>query len=315
MNNEALVGPARKAAALIVSRNDLKPPVPIMQILSAEAELTECDWPIPNVDAVMLRHEGKRPSIYYRRAEDRLLRQRFTLAHELGHLKLAWHLGNKACEVSSSSGRYVSLRPPEEREADTFASCVLVPDRWLKELVREHGDDMHGVLNGLAAAQVSTTASLIALRRALSGAWAFRINSNTEPFMLVGTSIPPEGFHALTDSAEGHGQSTLHGNTVCWWRLTGSVSALPEDADPRPTTELLRSAINSGESDPAAAKWIEQSANGKVGGWTKDDAGRPAEELYATLCYRFKTVAYSWIATHPDFQLWLARKARAKASR
>lgn len=291
--------------------------MPIVQILAGEVELAVSEWPVPQVDAVMMRRPGQKPAVFYKNTDPRGLRQRFTLAHELGHLKLAWHLGNKACEVapSETGSDRANGRPPEEREADTFASCLLVPDRWLEAVSRTYGEDMTGLLEAVSTAQVSTTASLLALRRGLSAGWAFQLNSRPDLITSAGTVTPVAGPAELTRSAEDHGVYVLQGNNVRWWRLAGRFDIPAEDDDPRSTTELLRSAIRSHESDPARAKWIEQSANGKVGGGTKDDAGRPAGEVFASLTYRFRYVEYAAMTTHPDFQKWLTRKARDKANK
>ncbi len=291
----------------------------IAALLGELADLSSVDWPFSTVDAIMLRRPGKRPDVYYKPVDDRGLRQRFTLAHELGHLRLAWHIGNKACSIPTNGPGLLRTRRPEEQEADVFASCILVPNRWLRDLSASYGDNMNDLLSELRSAQVSTKASILALRRMLPAGWVFQINGQ-EPVHSRGTALPAFA-GALTvrrnldHEASSSGRLDLHGNTVRWWRLTGSYGLPDEDEDPRTTTELLRSAIRAHEPDHHNAVHLERVANGIVGGGTRDDAGKPAGELYASLLYRFRKLAVQEILTHPDFHMWLARKARDKAAK
>jgi hypothetical protein len=56
--------------------------------------------------------------------------QRFTAAHELGHLVLHQaHLGTKLHRDRSLSGFQMGIRPPLEQEADLFAALWLAPSK------------------------------------------------------------------------------------------------------------------------------------------------------------------------------------------
>lgn len=310
---------ARNAAKTFVERHDLVPPVPILELLQERAEVIEEIWPGDSVDALMLRRDGLPAQVFYKRHDHRGLRDRFTLGHELGHLVLPWQLGNASCFAGDNG--FDSILSGDEVEADVFASCLLAPDRWLRQLAEKHGDNMSELLVAATQAEISATATLLALRRALPIGWVFQLNARKTTFTSIGTSIPngytsPEELRrSIGNRAQDSGTVNLHSHTVQWWRLTSPYGLPDEDADPRTTTELLRSAIAQFVLDPAEARRIEQSANGKVGGGTKDDAGKPAAELYAGLKFRFKDVPYQEVVSHPDFELWLARKARAKAAK
>ena len=68
---------------------------------------------------------------------DPLVRQRFTVAHELGHLFL--HHDPKGHEDRSFSGT------PKEREANAFAANLLVPMWMLDPLIMQYGTDAKAV--------------------------------------------------------------------------------------------------------------------------------------------------------------------------
>lgn len=57
-------------------------------------------------------------------------RQRFSLAHELGHLALHGSINQLAFSKAQNLLDYRLIRP-EEREADAFAVELLMPERWI----------------------------------------------------------------------------------------------------------------------------------------------------------------------------------------
>jgi Zn-dependent peptidase ImmA (M78 family) len=62
-------------------------------------------------------------------------RHRFTLAHELGHVAIPWHAGTIRCKTDDPTvvvGQK-SLVDSQEREANAFASELLIPSDWLRE--------------------------------------------------------------------------------------------------------------------------------------------------------------------------------------
>lgn len=62
--------------------------------------------------------------------------RRFTIAHELGHYHLDGHVermfAGGATQVLSQGGYFRTQRDPHEREADWFASELLMPTLWVK---------------------------------------------------------------------------------------------------------------------------------------------------------------------------------------
>ncbi|WP_278260889.1 ImmA/IrrE family metallo-endopeptidase [Nocardia sp. AG03] len=297
---------ARNAAALIVRRHNLVPPVPVEKLLEIEADVIACDnrWPTSLVDAVVVRRIGQRPQVFYRLTEHPL-RQRFTLAHELAHLKLAWHLGTQVCNTDQPSDDAPS-QGESEQEANAFASGLLVPDRWLMTLTDEHGHDMSTLLSAIAVAEVSVQASLIALRRALPAGWVFR--TNNQPY--VTTRGTPQPISGIADAAQDYGRVSLHGQHVQWWRLCDPYVIPDADIDPRPSRDLLLSAIAEAIPDSGTHTWAEKSINGVVGGGTQSQAGYPAHQVYSTLRFRFaNSNAHRHLLEYPDFEMWLRRMA------
>jgi hypothetical protein len=157
----------RRAAELVVTRLDLRPPVDIRRLLRDRvARLERLDWPQDNVDAILTGLDSDPSSLaVFIRESDNPQRERFTMAHEFAHIVIPWHIPAPTCTVDD---QHIELDARAlEREADLFASCLLVPDRWLADVIGAGEPDMESVLAQLAEADVSTAAALQALRRYL----------------------------------------------------------------------------------------------------------------------------------------------------
>ena len=115
-----------------------------------------------DIDGAILEIEGK-PKMAVLNTTKSITRQRFTLAHELGHIFLN-HTKRDVYDGETSrenEGEFSSKssKPPKETEADIFASELLIPYEQLKK----HADKL-GDLDGLAELfQVSKQAMTIAI--------------------------------------------------------------------------------------------------------------------------------------------------------
>ena len=105
-------------------------------------------------------------------------RRRFTLAHEHGHLNMAWHVGTITCDIDapleedadSAAWAHGSDSFQLERDADEFASRLLIPARFVAGL--DH-DDPGLMLTALAAAETSPEASIYGLASLLPPGYVF----------------------------------------------------------------------------------------------------------------------------------------------
>jgi Zn-dependent peptidase ImmA (M78 family) len=75
--------------------------------------------------------------------------RRFTIAHELGHYHLDGHVERMftdgATQVLSQGGHFRTQRDPHEREADWFASELLMPTPWAEPRIKT----LHPTFGGL----------------------------------------------------------------------------------------------------------------------------------------------------------------------
>jgi len=108
--------------------------------IAAEFASVEEDAFTVSCDAVTIRDPdgSERPLLLLNKNSTSLeSRKRFTISHEIGHLKIPWHCGSIACHIdegeASFSGDHYSL----EGEAHRFASEFLMPTEWVKRVIAE----------------------------------------------------------------------------------------------------------------------------------------------------------------------------------
>jgi hypothetical protein len=303
---------ARRLAARLVEKKNLVPPVDIRGMLQEYAEVIDTSWPYSSVDALVSGiGSGSRPRVFLRREAHRR-RQLFTMAHELGHILIPWHVGSDACHPAYDVVGLPSYG--QEEQADIFAGGVMLPDRWVGHLLRTHGQDMDSLLNESQTAGLSAIATVLGLRRNLFAGWVFIVHGPEHDRLVCtpGTNVLDYATNRtdLRGDALDFGVVELNGRRVSWYRLY-EVADMPKlDGDQRTNTEVLRTVLQDVAGDPKTAQKLEQRINGKIGGILRASAGRSPHEMFTALEYRFAQDGYEHLLAYPDFRAWLARKAR-----
>lgn len=113
------------------------------------------------IDGAIIEIENK-PVIAYLNKAKPIPRQRFTLAHELGHIflkhsKRDFYNAEESREIGDEETD--QAKPPQEKEADAFASELLVPNDKLKQ----HEADINNIDKLSSIFQVSKQAMVVAV--------------------------------------------------------------------------------------------------------------------------------------------------------
>lgn len=127
-NNKPRIGFARQTARKLLADVGIKsPPVLIRDVIGhikKEKDLSIYPWSFSNnTDGIQIT-EGEKATIGYNQTQHPH-RQRFTVAHEIGHLLLGHTGKNFILDLNS--------KKPEEIEANQFAAELLVPLEMLKK--------------------------------------------------------------------------------------------------------------------------------------------------------------------------------------
>jgi hypothetical protein len=270
-------------------------------VASRFAAIERADWPVTSVDGITTNCSSARPQIFYL-GDPQALRTRFTIAHELGHAVLPWHIGTAECAMP---GTNLVERTPLEQEADHFASELLLPSGWLREIVARHRANLDLVLADVAKAQASATASMIALATVLPTGWALQLNNNDlEVTHEYGRILSRREAQQLSSAS---GSVEIHHQRIRWWRLF-KVPPLPELPPDKETAYAMLDRVWGDYGHTAPSR---QTIDGRVSGILGSLAG--VLDLETGFGYLL------WRLGEPDplyevaeFRGWLAWKAATR---
>lgn len=120
----------RKLAGMIADRYSLTVPVDLTPLMNEVCTLEKrADL---DVDGYTIL-DCKPPKMVLR-ADVYPRRERFTIAHELGHILIPWHNGRSTYADRKRKASYLDRN---EIEADTFAAELLLPRKWLAQYLQE----------------------------------------------------------------------------------------------------------------------------------------------------------------------------------
>ncbi len=319
--------PAARCAATLADRLDLNPPIDVDAVAAHYCDVEFLTWPYA-CDALAVGLHSARPSVFIRRNNQGARRRRFTLAHELGHVFLPWHVGLTACIPVVTSFDADPLGPApvskfltqariaeQEAEATRFAGALLVPRRFIES--RANTGEIGEVVRSLNRTNISAVAAILSLSQHLLPGFCFLIDEDEEGLRLVtspGTWTPPRNGRKslearLRDKSRNFGEAHVSGRRVLWYQLASQANfVLPDDA--RSTTQILRDAIASA-APPTESPALFMRINGIVGGiLSKGERAQSEARALSVLEHRFESdPELKHLLENADFCLYLCRKA------
>lgn len=310
---DSVIHPEQRLAKLLTQRLRLIPPVDIEQLVQRYAVLEQDILPGDDIDAIVFTRPGTKP-IVVRNQNKSLTRQRFTLAHELGHILIPWHMGVVACHtgwVLDEDTTYAET----EAEANRFASELLMPRQWMIKNVRAS----KGLRSAFAAVQkagASTQAVSVALVQVLEPGYVFALIDDDGKVALSGISPgtfangPVHGQTLNRDDYDRLSSKKTQIEGVYWWYF--GQKSLPETpTDPRAASLILREMLQSLGIRGARAEKLTQSINGIIGAANSKIIAESVKELASCLRQRFLSRSeLRRVIAHEDFDFFLVRRAR-----
>lgn len=144
-----------------VERFSLTPPVDVVALISRYAIFSEVEFPFP-IDGLSLniKHADKQSEVLVSASLPEN-RKRFTVAHELGHILIPWHVGSIIDDVAAGRSSATSRYRRREAEANRFAAELLMPRGWVSERLRNATDILSSIEEISAAAEVSYEAAAL----------------------------------------------------------------------------------------------------------------------------------------------------------
>jgi hypothetical protein len=240
-----------KLAQRVTVKYELAPPVDIRTLLAKYATLDFAAYPYGKFDGISihLKVPEKAPRVVVNSANP-LTRQRFTMAHELGHLLIPWHTGTIIDDVDSTDGGGSDGYLLMEDEANAFAAELLMPSRWISDLIASEPDLAHVHRKTFERCDVSPLAAALNIAEQLppnilfaglrNGVVEFsgRTDRTVAQRPATGVELPPDAY----DYCEEHFSFvSTFGRVFHWWRFPAEMRLT--SADNREWRDLLNQII------------------------------------------------------------------------
>lgn len=265
---DLIIPPEVNLARRLVEKRKLSPPIDIMALTQDYATVEELDFPV-EVDGICLdlKQRGKRPRILFNKRLHKH-RRRFTLAHELGHILIPWHVGSIVDETETSHPAADFSYWQLEAEANRFASELLMPSDWAKEIVLKTDSPVRAVEMIADLAEVSFTAALIKAENSLPKGYIYArfsngmlISSGRSPATMTGTQGIENGHvDELFPHATKRWKKTTSTDDYYWWYFSSEIPLANQST--REWREIFNEIVNDVGVPPADIEKFKQRVSG-----------------------------------------------------
>lgn len=318
--------PEVEIALLVAARHKYLPGCDLLSLVEEYADVEHRLIPVPNVDGVSLhlKVKGRRPSIIVN-SQIAQTRQRFTLAHEFGHVLIPWHIG-MICSYSNVDGHTDGADEAYwdmEAEANRFAAELLMPQHWLKALHEEKKNPAYTAKTAVRLCGTSMQAIIIALNNSLPPGYVYASLDSTGH--VLNSSCSKGTFaSALKPGAYLDASSQLSESEQCFeyeyrglrhnWMSFEAEQDFKPDADTRPWREVLDEILKETGAEQQQSN-IKMSLNGIVA--SNNGRKYSANAFYAAVRQSMvgRGKPYEDILAHANFNTYLIKRIEELISR
>jgi Zn-dependent peptidase ImmA (M78 family) len=311
-----------KLAQRVVEKYSLELPIDVEKLVSERAKLVFATIPVSGVDGVCLNLKalGKEQTVIVN-VENPKSRQRFTLAHELGHILIPWHTGSVVDHLDPEETGEIEGYWAMEQEANDFAAELLIPSNWLEQnlcatenfarLHRQAAKECDVSLHAAGIRLVNILPKNVVYAVARDGVVEF---SGRSEGTLANAMPYDRPFNAdAYDYAESHYTTTYAGREIHWWKLPQRISV--RDVDERDWRTILDEIVSDLGLADEDEHGFKNSVNGIVA-YANSAAKRTDDYSVSTVMaaciQRFKDRAdFKSFTRHPAFEAFIAKKAKA----
>ena len=321
--------PETNIARRVVDKYSLSPPVDIRSMVESHARLTFVPIPFEGIDGISLnlKTRGKSTHVIVNSAIASA-RQRLTMAHELGHILIPWHVGSVLIDqVAPDSSQRSSYFTPDswtmETEANSFAAELLMPYSWINghlstttDLSKIHRDISVSCKTSALSAAIRLSQFLpkrIVYAAERDGVVEF--SDTTEGTIASplekGSAFPMNPF-AYCDQ---HYVSSMRQRRLHWWRLPEHIHIdVVDDRTWRNILDGILRDIGLCTQEIARMKMSISGIVGSANSLCKDK--RCVSEIVSSCVQRLSDRdRYREIVGHRDFYAFVHKRAEAIAHR
>jgi len=266
-----------------------------------------------------LKRAGKSPLVVLnsRKSEQR---QRFTLAHELGHVLIPWHIGDIFDTTARDEYDEQSDYWRTEAEANRFASELLMPSDWVRSLISSPIDPPVLVELISKTAKTSRQSAVYKLASCLPPGFVFAEVSPSGSVRCGSSAQTPAPLPYSTEAANltsalpwaSRSWQPNNGVGIWWWDTNFGGTLISTGADWRELLDQIL--IGTLPSDECNA--FKASLNGVLAASHGLDKEGTRESVVNACWQRLHARAqgdgrYSRFLSHPDFVEFLSARIEA----
>jgi hypothetical protein len=311
--------PEENLATRVRLRYKLPFPIDVVLLARTFADLEEDNLPA-NVDAIVL-HEGPsraRPLILLdpRRPPTRKL---FTIAHEVGHLVIPWHVGTMACHVDRRLSFPDRLYASTEAEANRFASALLMPSDWVREVVKATPLAFDPIYDEFRKIGVSKIAATLRLVQFLPEGYVFAVCDEHGVVDFAGTSpesrVSPPSRGSVLDASSFDRDASIRWTgeasskqSIFWWGFS-EIATPPLIVENMDAKSLLKEIVSA--VDPSIREKLYKQISSITGAARGSRKLGSSAELYNLFVQRFvgRTDVNVAVQNHPRLKEYLLVRA------
>jgi hypothetical protein len=312
--------PAISLAKRLVAKHGLVPPVDVDSIVRRYAHLNFADFPVEGIDGICvdLKALGKLPRVIVN-TRNSPTRQRFTLAHELGHVVIPWHMGtiiDRTDAESPDANDYWEM----EAEANAFAAELLMPSEWIASRLSD-GNSLAQVHSAVfKQCKTSPMSAAIQLARQLPANVVFAEKRNglvefsgRTPGTLASELAQGSRFDDRAYAyCEQHSHASAGEREFHWWRLPSEIQLTSDD--PRTWREILDQIVLETRVPPRDAAKFKASVNGVIASANssvKRSGNHTVGAVSAASLQRLRDrEQFAEFSRHPKFEAFVLKRAQ-----
>ena len=282
-------------AVSILSRHGFLPGGDLDALVALYADIDYLNFPVTDVDGVSLnlKKPNKRPEIIIN-TRIPVVRQRFTLAHEFGHVIIPWHFGTIFSKIDHLSPTADMVYREKEAEANRFAAELLMPKEWIGRLLNEDNSPATVAEEIRETAKVSNDAAIIALNNILPSGFVYVRVDNAKRVLSSARSegtvvnYPTEGIFLHKSPVFSKAEQVFnfdYRNSGHYWLYFNPKEDLPVFSDDRSWKEILDQILDElGIDEKPTRLTTKQQINGVIA--SNNKKGLEPETFFAQVQHR-----------------------------
>lgn len=312
---------ATNFARRLVEKYELSPPVDVESLVRKYADLVFASIPFEGADGISLnlKVSGKTTRVIVNRNKP-IIRQRFTMAHELGHVIIPWHVGTIIDHLDPEEVHETSHYWAIEAEANAFAAELLMPLSYIEDVITNNQDlakanefisrecQVSPIASAKRLANFAHENAVYAYERNGITNFSGRTNGTIANALNRGDVFPSSPF----DYAESHFEERLNGGRIHWWVLPNEMHFDIEDN--RTWREILDCIVKDVDVQSSNTQKFKSSVNGVVAyanGACKKSGRHTVDAVISASIQRLKDrEGYELFVEHKDFHSFLVKKAQ-----